>query len=155
MNIFFSDEQDEPADGDALRALALHVLQAEGLPDDTEMALILVGPEQMAGYNERFMDRQGSTDVLAFPLADLEPGHLPRRVANEPPIALGDVFLCPVEITRRTIAEGLSKEYYNVPRLAVHGMLHLLGYDHHEPVSADLMERRENELLADEGRSPR
>jgi len=148
VNVFFSDEQDEPVDGDALRALALYVLEAERLPGETEMSLILVGPEQMAGYNEQFMDRPGPTDVLAFPLAELVPGHPPLRVANDPPVALGDIFLCPVVIARRIVAEGWSADYYDIYRLVVHGMLHLLGYDHHVPTGADLMEQREDELLS-------
>ena len=147
MNVFFSDEQDEPVDAGALRALSEQVLEAEGLPEGTEMAMILVGPEQMAGYNEQFLDRSGPTDVLALPLLHLVPGHPPRRVANEPPIALGDVFLCPDYITRRAEAESLDPADYDLRRLAVHGILHLLGYDHHEDGAAEQMERREDELL--------
>jgi probable rRNA maturation factor len=147
VNIFYSDEQDEPVDGEALRKLAAGVLTAERLPDGTEMSLILVDAEQMAGYNEQFLDRPGPTDVLALPLEHLVPGHPPRRVANEPPISLGDVFLCPDYITRRTAAEGLDVADYDLMRLAVHGILHLLGYDHHEDGVAEQMERREDELL--------
>ena len=136
MNVFFSDEQDEPVDAGALRALSEHVLRAEGLPEGTEMAMMLVASEQMAGYNEQFLDRNGPTDVLALPLLHLAPGHPPRRVANEPPIALGDVFLCPDYIARRAEAEGLDPADYDLRRLAVHGILHLLGYDHHEDAAA-------------------
>lgn len=147
MNIFFSDEQDEPVDGEALKALAASVLSAERLPDGTEMSLILVDPVQMAGYNEQFLDRPGPTDVLALPLEHLSPGHPPRRVANEPPVSLGDVFLCPDYIARRAEAESLDPIDYDLERLVVHGILHLLGYDHHEDGVAEMMERREDELL--------
>ncbi|MCB2224233.1 MAG: rRNA maturation RNase YbeY [Actinobacteria bacterium] len=147
MNVFFSDEQDEPADGEALHRLAVSVLQQEGLPEGTEMSLVLVDAEQMAGYNEQFLDRPGPTDVLALPLQHLAPGHPPRRVANEPPIALGDVFVCPDYVARRAAAEALDPLDYDIRRLVVHGILHLLGYDHHDDRDADLMERREDELL--------
>jgi probable rRNA maturation factor len=148
VNVFYSDEQDEPVDGAALRRLAARVLSAEGLPEGTEMSLVLVDAEQMGGYNEQFLDRAGPTDVLALPLLHLVPGHPPRRVANEPPVALGDVFLCPDYIARRAAAERLDPADYDLRRLAVHGILHLLGYDHHDDREADRMERREDELLA-------
>jgi probable rRNA maturation factor len=147
VNVYFGDEQDEPADGAALRQLACGVLEDEGLPSDTEMSLILVDPEQMAGYNEQFMDRSGPTDVLAFPLLDMEASHPPRRIANEPPIALGDVFLCPAFIAERARSANLSEEDYGLRRLAVHGILHLLGYGHDDDASAMIMERREDDLL--------
>jgi probable rRNA maturation factor len=147
VNVYFSDEQDRPVDGDSLRALAERVLVAEGLPLETEVSLMLVGPEEMASYQERFMGRSGPTDVLAFPLVELLPGSAPRRVANEPPIALGDVFVCPSVVASRITEEGLDSEDYGLERLVVHGILHLLGYDHADDHSAETMERREDELL--------
>lgn len=154
MNVFFGDEQDEPLDDAALRRVAEVVLEAEGFPEDTEVAVILVTPEQIAEYNRRFMDRDGPTDVLAFPLEDLEPGTVPRRIANGPPVVLGDVFLCPAEIRGRGERHGIPFEDY-LPLLLVHGLLHLLGYDHGDDASADAMERREDELLSLVGRSLR
>jgi probable rRNA maturation factor len=152
VNIFFSDEQDEPIDGAALRDLAGLVLGAEALPEGTEMALLLIGPDQMASYNEQFMDRRGPTDVLAFPLEILTPGEPPVRVANGPPLALGDVFLCPAEIRVRAVEQGWAFEDY-LALLVVHGTLHLLGYDHQDDAAADTMEHRERELLEAAGRN--
>jgi len=151
MSVFVGDEQDEPVDAAGLRRFATAVLEAEGLAPDTEMAVILVSPGQIAEYNRRFMDREGPTDVLAFPLQDLEPGQVPLQMANQPPLSLGDVFLCPAEIRGHAAAEGVSFEDY-LYLLAVHGILHLLGYDHGEDEDADRMEERERELLEMMGR---
>jgi len=151
MSLFIGDEQDEPVDTAGLRALAAAVLAAEGLPADCEMAVILVSSDQIAEYNRQFMDRTGATDVLAFPLQDLEPGKVPPPVANEPPLTLGDVFLCPAEIRRHAAEEKVGFEDY-LCRLAVHGVLHLLGYDHDDRRSARRMEKREEELLSMVGR---
>ncbi|MBN2112502.1 MAG: rRNA maturation RNase YbeY [Acidimicrobiia bacterium] len=151
MSVFLGDEQDEPVDAAGLRRFASLVLEAEGLPPGTEMAVILVSPAQIARYNREFMDREGPTDVLAFPLQDLEPGRVPVHPANQPPLSLGDVFLCPAEIRRHAAAEGVPFEDY-LYLLAVHGILHLLGYDHGDDEDADLMERREEELLKRIGR---
>jgi probable rRNA maturation factor len=151
VNVFVSDEQDEPLDAAGLRRFAQRVLEAEELPAGTEVAIIYVAAAQIAEYNRRFMGREGPTDVLAFPLEDLRPGEIPAPVANEPPLALGDVFLCPEEIRRRAADAGIAYEDF-LYLLTVHGILHLLGYDHSDDEAAGLMERREEELLALAGR---
>jgi probable rRNA maturation factor len=152
VNVFLGDEQDRPVDAASLRDFAARVLEAEGFASDTELAVMLVGADQMTEYNERFMDRHGPTDVLAFPLEDLMPGAAPRRVPGQPPVALGDVFLCPVEIEARAGREGFAYDDF-LHLLLAHGILHLLGYDHDDDGHADVMERREDELLALIGRS--
>jgi len=147
VNVFLSDEQTEPVDAPGLRRLAELALDFEGFPPDTEMSVVLVDEAQIARYNDRFMGRHGPTDVLAFPLLELRPGAVPVRTPDDPPIGVGDVFLCPAEIRTRAEAEG-----YDYPDLLflmlVHGILHLLGYDHDEGGAADAMSQREDELLA-------
>ena len=151
MSVFLGDEQDEPVDAAGLRRFATLVLEAEGFDAGTEMAVILVSPSQIAEYNREFMDRDGPTDVLAFPLQDLEPGRVPPHIANQPPMGLGDVFLCPAEVRRHAAAEGVPFDDY-LYLLTVHGILHLLGYDHGDDEDADAMEEREQELLEMIGR---
>ena len=118
------------------------------------MAVLLVGPDQMAEYNQRFMDRSGPTDVLAFPVEDLEPGFVPRLTPGEPPLSLGDVFLCPSEIRSKATDEGFDPDDF-LFLLVAHGILHLMGYDHGDEAEAERMERREDELLAIVDRSMR
>ena len=146
MSVFLSDEQDEPVDAPGLRRFAALVLEAEKVPAGAEMALILVSPGQIAEYNRAFMEREGPTDVLAFPLQDLEPGKVPPPRANEPPLTLGDVFLCPAEARCHAADEESPFEDY-LYLLTAHGILHLLGYDHGDNKSAKVMERRERQLL--------
>lgn len=147
MNVFLSDEQTEPVDAPGLRRLAEMALESEGFPADSEMSVVLVDETQIAEYNDRFMGRHGSTDVLAFPLLELRPGAVPVRTPDDPPIGVGDVFLCPAEIKARAEAEGY--DYQDLLFLMlVHGILHLLGYDHEDDSGADAMSQREDELLA-------
>jgi probable rRNA maturation factor len=146
VNVYFSDEQEKDVDAADLLHFAERVLGEEGLPPTTEMAVLLVGAEQIADYNERFMGRKGPTDVLAFPVEDLAPGHIPHLTADEPPLNLGDVFLCPSEINARAVSEKLDPGD-SLFLLLAHGILHLLGYDHENDEQALLMERREDELL--------
>jgi len=153
VNVFLGDEQDEPLDGPGLLRFAEMILEDEGFRQDTQMAVVLVTSEQMAEYNRRFMNRPGATDVLAFPIEDLSPGLVPAPVANEPPVALGDVFLCPAEIKHHAEEERIDFDDY-LHLLLAHGILHLLGYDHDDEDDARLMERREQELLDLVGRKP-
>ena len=152
MSVFFSDEQSEPVDVESLHRFAEVVLDAERFPPDTEMAVMLVGSDEIAGYNDKFMHRSGPTDVLAFPIHELRPGEVPRRIANEPPVVLGDVFLCPTEIRARADADGQPFEAA-MHVLLIHGILHLLGYDHHDDASARQMEDREQEILTGAGKA--
>ncbi len=151
MNVFLSDEQGHPAQTESLVSFATRVLAEEGYPGETEMAVYLVDAIEMAGYNKRFMDRNGPTDVLAFPTEALVPGSAPRALPGEPPLNIGDVFLCPVEVARRAGEQNIAYDHY-LHLLLVHGMLHLLGYEHEDDAAAEAMERREDELLDAIGR---
>ncbi len=150
MNVDVTDEQSLPVDTTGLRHLAELVLTAEGLPADTEVSVVLVPDEVIAAYNRRFMEREGPTDVLAFPLERLRPGEVPERAPGAPPLVLGDVFIAPGHVAAQ--AERLGTDVgTEMALMLVHGLLHLLGYDHVDDADAELMERRERELLAEVG----
>lgn len=146
LNVFLADEQDDPLDPEPLRRLADSVMEAEGLPTDTEVSLVFVGERAMTDYNEKFMQRQGPTDVLAFPLEDLQPGYAPSVPPNGPPLNIGDVFICPAVVRANADADGVAFED-EMRLIVVHGILHLLGYDHGDDAEAAVMENRERELL--------
>ncbi len=122
-------------------------MTAEQLPDDTEVSVVLVASDQIAEYNARFLDRSGPTDVLAFPLEDLAPGAPAPDDPAGPPLNLGDVFICPEVVADQAGRHGVAFED-EMALMLVHGILHLLGYAHHEDSDAELMEGRERELLA-------
>ncbi|MDR9450222.1 MAG: rRNA maturation RNase YbeY [Acidimicrobiia bacterium] len=151
MNVFLADEQDDPLDPEPLRRLAELVLREEQFPIDTEVSLLLVGEEQIATYNERFMQRPGATDVLAFPVEHLKPGVVPDRRPGGPPLNIGDVVIAPSIVRAQAEAAGVSFDE-ELSLLVVHGLLHLLGYDHQDDVDADEMEDRERQLLERIGR---
>jgi probable rRNA maturation factor len=116
--------------------------------------LLLVDDNEMSAYNERFLNRSGPTDVLAFPVEELVPGVVPDSDANGPPVMLGDVIVAPGYVAQQ--AANLDVDFDDEMALMVtHGILHLLGYDHVEDHDALLMEQREKELLAKAGRSRR
>ncbi|HYL51406.1 MAG TPA: rRNA maturation RNase YbeY [Acidimicrobiia bacterium] len=161
--IFGADEQRD-IDVDVARwvRLARLVLTDERVHErygsDVEMSLMFVDRQTIAELNERFLGVNGPTDVLSFPLDEELPpggrqpdqgGRGPGAPADggDPPALLGDVVVCPAVATRQAAERGIAAED-EIALLVVHGVLHLLDYDHAEPDEATAMRRREQELLA-------
>lgn len=107
-----------PVDADRVEAAVRHVLRAEGV-DAAEISVALVGDGEIAALNERYLDHEGPTDVISFHLHD----------RGEPP--LGDVYVGVEQAARQAAGFGVTVAE-EVLRLAVHGTLHVLGYDHPE-----------------------
>ena len=152
MTIVFTDDRSDPSLSDPvdiarLVELATATLAAEGFPDGTEVTLALVDESAMAGLNESHMGKAGPTDVLSFPLESLTPGSVPDAVPNGPPLLLGDVFICPAVVANNAqLAQVRFAD--EMALMVVHGLLHLLGYDHVVDSEAEQMEQRERDLLA-------
>ncbi len=151
MNIIVSDEQDDPLPLERVLPLAEQVLEAEGVTPDAEVAIVFVDEDAIAGYNERYMGRSGPTDVLSFPVHDAEPGTPPVPEAPGVPLALGDVFIAPAVVRRNAERHGVDF-VDELALMVVHGLLHLLGWDHQEDEEAERMEAEERKLLAAAGR---
>ena len=108
----------------------------------------------MSEYNERFLNRSGPTDVLAFPLEDLLPGIVPDRDPHGPPLMIGDVIVAPAYIRRQATEYDVAFED-EMALMVTHGVLHLIGYDHIVDEDAERMEKRERDLLAKVGKARR
>jgi probable rRNA maturation factor len=152
--IFLADEQTDQIGLSDLHFLAQLVLREEGYSDEVEVTLIFISESEMSAYNERFLDRSGPTDVLAFPVEDLLPGVVPETDPRGPPLMLGDVIIAPGYVRRQAESNGVGFDD-EMALIVTHGILHLLGYDHVEDEDAERMEARERELLALAGRSRR
>ena len=141
MALFLADEQDVEVDADDLLALARHVMAARRVPSDMELSLLLVDADTIATMNAEHLGKPGPTDVLAFPID--EPGESPP----DSPAILGDVVLCPA--VAHAQAAGLGRRPDDELRLlTVHGILHLLGFDHADPDQERAMFGLTDELLA-------
>lgn len=142
MRISVTSHRDpEPLDLRAFERLAEFVLDREDVPVASELSLALVGSEEMAGLNERYRGVAGPTDVLAFPCDD------PCPVPGDEPVTLGDVVIAP-EIAELQAAELGHTVEEELNLLLVHGILHLLGYDHEADEDARVMQERQDALLA-------
>ena len=154
MSVFVADEQKETVGLPDLHALAEMVLREEGYPSDAEVTLLFVDETEMSSYNGRFLDRDGPTDVLAFPVEELLPGVTPDTDPHGPPLMLGDVVIAPSYVRRQADEHGVSFED-EIALMVTHGILHLLGYDHIDDEEAERMEERERQLLAKVGKKRR
>jgi probable rRNA maturation factor len=158
VEVFGVDEQhDEPVALARWVDLATNVLLDSGVRGEAELSLLFVDESVMADLNQRFMGKDGATDVLAFPLDDpIDAGRFPDAGSTGPdrdppeitelPLLLGDVVICPA-VAARQAPEHAGSYDDEVALLVVHGVLHVLGMDHAEPEEAAAMQARERELL--------
>jgi rRNA maturation RNase YbeY len=106
--------------------------------DDAELSIALVSDAAGAKLNRKWRGRTGATDVLSFSL--LEGPHARHRGA-----LLGDVVIA-VGVARRQAREQGHALADECLRLLIHGVLHLLGYDHARPAEARVMRAKERAL---------
>ncbi len=143
MSIEVLDESGAAVDVRDLAGLARFVMDRMRVHPLAELCIKAVDEQTMATLNEQWMEKQGPTDVLAFPIDELRPG----LVDEEPEEGvLGDLVLCPSVAERQATEAGHSTEA-EVELLTVHGILHLLGYDHAEPQEHAEMFGLQAELL--------
>jgi probable rRNA maturation factor len=159
LSVFVADEQhDHPVDLVRWHRLAEQVLTAEGVRGNVELSVLFVDEPSIADLNKRFNSTTEPTDVLAFPIDEepaeggrspdsggTGPGYTPAEPADLPTL-LGDVVICP-SVAARNAPEHAGTYEDELALLLVHGILHLLGMDHHDDEDAELMEGRERELL--------
>lgn len=110
-------------------SLARHVLDAMHVHPQAELEIRFVTIADMTDLNEQWMDEQGPTDVLSFPMDELRPGA--EGNPSEEGI-LGSVVLCP-QVAAEQAREAGHSAVEEMLLLTTHGILHLLGFDHAEP----------------------
>ena len=150
MSVSFADEQNHPVDEAALIALAERVLAFEGYPDHTEVSINAVTDQEIAALKGRHLGVDAPTDVLSFPIESLSPGQPPQALADGPPPMLGDIVIAPAYIARQAQEHGVT-ETDELSLMVVHGILHLMGWDHVDDDQAEAMEERERQILSQVG----
>jgi len=132
VSIEIANESGTEVDTDAVLAIARHALDEMGVNPLAELSVLLVDVAYMTELNHRWMGGDGPTDVLAFPMEEGSVDHGPSEVVGGEPALLGDVVLCP-EVAAKQAREASHSAADELHLLTVHGVLHLLGYDHAEP----------------------
>ena len=158
--VFCADEQSEIAvDIERWQKLAIAVLAYQGVRGGTELSLFFVSVHDMAELNSEHMGKSGATDVLAFPIDGgevLEMINGPTGASRGPdrpppdrgdlPLLLGDIVICPeVAVAQAPSHAGSVDDEFAL--LVVHGILHILGWDHDTAEKTELMQAQERKLL--------
>ena len=145
MTIEVANESGVGIDEIELVSVARYVLDRMRINPMAELSILLVDVPAMTELHVKWMDEPGPTDVMSFPMDELDTARRPDE-AGPGPALLGDVVLCPAVAADQAAQAGhsLNDELH---LLTVHGCLHLLGYDHAEPAEEREMFRLQNELL--------
>ena len=144
MSIEVLNESGQELDVRELAQLSLFVMDVMRVHPQAELCIKAVDEDTISELNQQWMEKEGPTDVLAFPMDELRPG-----LVNEDPEegVLGDLVLCPAIAEKQGEAAGHGKDA-EIELLTVHGILHLLGYDHAEPDDHAVMFGLQDDLLA-------
>ena len=151
MNILISYEHG----GSALRPISVEefckdALRAEGAPENSEVSITFVSNDKIRRLNNEYRGIDSPTDVLSF---ECDGGILEDGAQV---CLLGDIVIAP-DVARSQCDEFGNSFIDEIELLLVHGILHLLGYDHIQDDDAEVMEAREREILSlwKEGRATR
>jgi probable rRNA maturation factor len=142
----------------SIAAAARFAMDRLGVSPLAELSMLLVGSGVMADLHQRWMDLPGPTDVMAFPMDEADEGGLvaggrPDSPSGGPAL-LGDIVLCP-EVAREQAAAAGHAMLDELQLLTVHGVLHLLGYDHAEPAEEREMFALQDRILEEFRRAAR
>jgi probable rRNA maturation factor len=147
VSIEIANESGIEISEEELVSVARFVIAQLDVHPAAELSMVLVDLDTMADLHMRWMDLPGPTDVMSFPMDELEPGGRPDS-AEPGPTMLGDIVLCPEFAAGQATKVGHSLDH-ELALLTVHGVLHLLGYDHAEPEEEKEMFGLQSRLLAE------
>jgi probable rRNA maturation factor len=155
VSVDINNESGIEVDQDSIRRLAQYVIGQMEVHPLADLSMLLVDEEHMTNLHEKWMEEPGPTDVLSFPMDELRPHSIagPNRTRGRDedesePVLLGDIVICPAVAVAQAKQHGHSTQA-ELELLTVHGVLHLLGYDHADPEEEAEMFGLQNELLRD------
>lgn len=143
MSIEVNNETEYDVDLKDVNALAESVMRAMFLHPETEVSIVFLDEDAMSALHVEWMDLEGPTDVMSFPMDELRPGTAGAPGENG---ILGDIVICPSVAEAQAKAGGHST-HDEILLLTTHGLLHLMGFDHMEPAEKEEMFALQRKLL--------
>ena len=146
LDLVFTNKIKEPAlSGSLVKKTLARALAILGRTEPAiGLSVNIVVEAEMHALNKRFRKIDKPTDVLSFPLV-FKKGDIINTNATS--LELGDIFLCPPLAAKTAVEFGLNQKQM-LTRLLVHGLLHLLGYDHQNKGAAVAMEKLEKKIIS-------
>jgi len=129
-----------------VRRIAQTVLKAEGVAPPYEMSLVFTDSETVKQLNRDYRGVDEPTDVLAFCMLSQKEADSSFALPPDGVTRLGEVIVSYPQAAEQAREQGHSTER-ELALLVIHGILHLLGYDHEEPEEESKMRERERDLL--------
>jgi len=155
VSILIDEEFADKLDSAWLERVMLKVFALEKVPENAEIGLLITGQSHIQELNKEYLGEDRPTDVLSFSMRPGKPEVSGERKEGEEPVFilppdginhLGEVIVSypQAELQAKEHGHSVEKE---MAILVIHGVLHILGYDHAEPDEEREMQRREAEIL--------
>ena len=141
MGIEIANNSGVDCNEDEIVEVAAFALDKMGIHPDSDLGITLVDEDEITKLHVQWMDLPGPTDVLSFPMDELKPFS-----ASDGPGIIGDIVICPQFAAKQATNHSVADE---ISLLTVHGVLHLLGFDHVEPDEHKIMFDLQEKTLAD------
>ena len=138
MKIDLENKTNYQLDEARLISLADFSLTKLGIHPDSELGIRLVNEIEMEELHQKWMNLSGATDVMSFPMDEIKPDS-----ASNGPGIIGDIVLCPEFAAKN----GKQSTDLEIELLTVHGVLHLLGFDHEEIEDELVMFKMQEDFL--------
>jgi probable rRNA maturation factor len=146
INVMFDEGAEGAFDSEWLAGIARRALGAEDVEEDADMGLVIATDRRVQELNKTYRGKDSTTDVLSFPFSEDAEGECSFPAAPDGIRHLGEIILSYPQAQRQA-AEHSHSIKREAAILIIHGVLHLLGYDHIEDDEAEVMEAREAEIL--------
>lgn len=149
MEVYIDDRQESVYITEELKKLLIDVVESaaksEGF-EDVEVSISIVDDEEIRKLNKEYRGIDRATDVLSFPMMDFEGDDAIIQEATDI-VMLGDIVISAERAKAQAADYGHSFER-EMAFLTVHGMFHLMGYDHEKPEDASIMRAKEEKILS-------
>jgi len=141
MGIEIANNSGIACDEDRIVDVAAFALDKMGIHPDSDLSITLVDEDEITKLHIQWMDLPGPTDVLSFPMDEMKPFS-----ASKGPGIIGDIVICPQFAAKQAVSHSAEEE---ISLLTVHGVLHLLGFDHAEEEEHKVMFGLQEKTLAE------
>lgn len=152
LDIYFEDETGSVSDDivELVKELLIHAAKMEDCQGQPEVSVTFMNDEEIRQINAEYRSKDSATDVISFALEEMGEGEVAVINQEGIPIVLGDILIS-VDTAKRQADEYGHDLRREIGFLALHGFLHLLGYDHLTEAEERLMFGRQDEILSSFG----